>query len=288
MKRGLIQRHVRWSGGLHLQYREAGRGGMPLVLLHASPRCSAMYEPWMQQLADQFHVLAVDTPGYGGSDPLPTPPASLADYVAPLHQLLSEVIGQPFLLYGSATGSQLAIAYALEHPAALLHLLLDNAAHFEPAEHEHIVANYFPDLSPRDDGSHLLEAWRISAGMLQYFPWFEQDDAHRFRADPPSADEIHATFAALLAAGSDYALAYRAAFDHERAENVQALRVPTTIFRWQGSILLKQIDALLAKELPPQVRSLDIPAPMVQRMAAMQQHLLSLRDTCLNLKPTAH
>ena len=93
MNRGLIQRHVRWSGGLHLQYREAGRGGMPLVLLHASPRCSAMYEPWMQQLADQFHVLAVDTPGYGGSDPLPMPPASLADYVAPLHHLLSEVIG---------------------------------------------------------------------------------------------------------------------------------------------------------------------------------------------------
>ena len=78
-----IERHVRRVGGICMQYREAGmantRADTPtLVLLHASPRSSAMFEPWMQTLSLNWRVLAIDTPGYGGSDPLVTAPTRLA------------------------------------------------------------------------------------------------------------------------------------------------------------------------------------------------------------------
>ena len=270
-----VERHLRRVGALQWQYREAGghHAGPPLVLLHPSPRNSAMYEPWMRMLAAHGRVLALDTPGYGGSDALSAPPGSLADYIGPLHQLLQEVAGPRCVIYGSATGAQLGIAYALAQPQAVAHLMLDNAAHFDDDECDRILARYFPDLTPRADGGHLATAWQMCAQMTEFFPWFETDEAHRIAARPAPADVVHTGVLELLAAGPGYASAYRAAFAHERAAKVQALTVPTTLLRWQGSILLRHIDRLLGFTLPPQVAVVDIPAPMAERYAAMTAHL---------------
>ncbi len=289
-----IQRHVRHAAGLHWQYREAGAPGvMPtLVLLHPSPRSSAMYEPWMLVLGQHFHVLAIDTPGYGGSDPLPGPPIQLLDYVAPLHALLQQLLPDEgragCLLYGSATGAQLGIAYVNAyvnayakadtntHPQLVRHLLLDNAAHFDGEERTRILAQYFPDLTPRPDGSHLATAWQMCAQMLEFFPWFDTQEAQRIAPGPATPAVVHAAVQELLAAGPGYADAYRAAFEHERAAHVQALRVPTSLLRWQGSILLRHIDRLLQHPLPANVQVVDIPAPLAARYSAMTAHLLSL------------
>ena len=138
----------------------------------------------METLAPVFHVVAVDTPGYGGSDLLPIPVTQLSDYLAPLYALPQTVAGPQCLLYGSATGAQLGIAFANRHSGAVKHLLLDNAAHFDDAERRHILARYFPDLSPRSDGAHLLTAWRMAARMAQFFPWFEDNEAHRAPGNP--------------------------------------------------------------------------------------------------------
>ncbi len=283
----VVERHVLRAGGLRWHYRQAGKAGqaglgtaVPLVLLHPSPRSSAMYEPWMAALAEHGPVLAIDTPGYGGSDPLPgsaSQPVEMADYAAPLHALLQAVAGPRCVLYGSATGAQLAIAYALRQPHQVAHLLLDNAAHFDEPERQLMLAHYFPDLTPRPDGSHLQVVWQMAAQTLQFFPWFLADEAHRVSPRTPSAAEVHQAALELLAAGPAYARAYRAAFEHERAEHVQALQVPTTVFRWQASILLKHIDRLLSHTLPPQVQPLDIPADMTARFAAMGAHVQALR-----------
>jgi pimeloyl-ACP methyl ester carboxylesterase len=273
-----IQRHFVKAGGLLWHYRQAGDAALPaLVLLHPSPRSSAMFEPWMALLAPHFHVLAPDTPGYGQTPALTIRPGAMADYVGPLHDFLNEVTYAPPIIYGSATGAQLGIAYANAYPAAVRHLLIDNAAHFSDAERAHILARYFPDLTPLPDGSHLKTAWAMCVQQAQFFPWFETDEAHRFSARVPTPAEVQASLAELLAAGPNYADAYRAAFEHERAAHVQALRVPTTVLRWAGSILLKHIDALLGFKLPAHVQTLHVPAPVSERYAAMNAHLLTLR-----------
>ena len=281
-----IERHFCSAGGLRWHYRAAGVGPA-LVLLHPSPRSSAMYEPWMRTLSAHFRVLAVDTPGYGASDPLPNSPNSphspnaprtLHDYIAPLHALLQCTAAPRCVIYGSATGAQLGIAYANAHPQAVQHLLLDNAAHFDDEERARILARYFPDLTPRADGSHLATAWQMCAQMLEFFPWFDADDAHRIAPGPAPAAAVHASLQELLAAGPGYAAAYRAAFEHERAAHVQLLTVPTSLLRWQGSILLRHIDRLIGFDLPPMLRVIDIPAALPERYAAMTEHLLSLRQ----------
>src|SRR5215471_17721799 len=55
--------------GLDIAYREAGNHLNPkLVLLHGFPASSHQYRDLIKALADQFHVIAPDYPGFGLSD----------------------------------------------------------------------------------------------------------------------------------------------------------------------------------------------------------------------------
>jgi pimeloyl-ACP methyl ester carboxylesterase len=55
--------------GLNIAYREAGNPGLPkLVLLHGFPSSSHQYRDLVRALADRFHVIAPDYPGFGLSD----------------------------------------------------------------------------------------------------------------------------------------------------------------------------------------------------------------------------
>ena len=59
--------------GLNIFYREAGRSGHPkLVLLHGFPASSHQYRNLIPALADKFHIIAMDYPGFGNSD-MPDP-----------------------------------------------------------------------------------------------------------------------------------------------------------------------------------------------------------------------
>lgn len=280
----LVDRRIARCAGVRLHWRECGAADAPLlVLLHPSPRSSAMYEAWLPRLASLgFRACALDTPGYGGSDGLPQTPSHLNDYLPVLRAWVVQ-LGQlggahrP-LVYGSATGAQLAIAWGRAHPGDVRHLLLDNAAHFDDAERAALLERYFPDLSPRPDGAHLLRAWTLATQMAQFFPWYEADEAHRVSARAPTPAEVHGSALEFLNAGPAYAAAYRAAFEHERASHVQTLTVPTTLLRWAGSPILKHIDRLLAHPLPPNVQVLPVPAPQPERLAAIEARLVKLLD----------
>ena len=55
--------------GLSIAYREAGNPAAPkLVLLHGFPSSSHQYRDLVRALADRFHVIAPDYPGFGLSD----------------------------------------------------------------------------------------------------------------------------------------------------------------------------------------------------------------------------
>jgi pimeloyl-ACP methyl ester carboxylesterase len=52
--------------GLNVFYREAGQESAPkLVLLHGFPASSHQYRNLIPALADRFHVIAPDYPGFG-------------------------------------------------------------------------------------------------------------------------------------------------------------------------------------------------------------------------------
>ena len=64
--------------GLDIFYREAGPRDAPIVLLlHGFPSSSHMFRNLIPMLADKYHVVAPDFPGYGESS---APPVKDFDY----------------------------------------------------------------------------------------------------------------------------------------------------------------------------------------------------------------
>lgn len=258
---GLIQTH----------YRSTGSGPRVLVL-HPSPMSSAFMVPVMQAIKGHCEVLAPDTPGYGQSEPLPQPGDDLQPYVAWLEALRVALGDEQLVIYGSATGAQIAIAYGLAYPQHVRHLVLDNAVHFEDAERGDIMAHYFPDLAPQADGAHLQTAWAMSRGLFRGFPWYREPTSPL--PEPPLA-LVQATALAYLVAGPDYARAYKAAFNNERVEILQSVRVPTTVLRWDGSLLKDYADRLDAYAWPAHIQMKFSEATPAARFAALREAVIA-------------
>lgn len=261
--------YVELADGTQTHYRWCG-GGLPLILLHASPLSSAWMETTLAALPEGVYAVAPDTPGYGASDPLAEPSEDLSGYAAWLKRFIAALGFERVGVYGSSTGAQIAIEFARAWPEAAHFLVLDNAAHFTDAEREHILARYFPDLSPREDGAHLQKAWEMVNATWQWFPWFEQDEEHRFA--PAGAVPLATRQAMLvdqLRAGADYARAYRGAFLNEDAERLFGVSAPTRIIRWRGGMLRKYADRLDDMDLPANIGMVHCGPTMEQRLAAI-------------------
>src|ERR1700729_251115 len=99
--------------GFKVFYREAGREGAPkLLLLHGFPSSSHMFRDLIPKLADRFHIVAPDLPGFGQSD-MPGRGATF-DRIAGTIDRFLEIIGFDRYAvyvfdYGAPTGFRLAV-----------------------------------------------------------------------------------------------------------------------------------------------------------------------------------
>lgn len=108
----------------------------PIVLLHQSPNSSAELEAVALALGKDRVAIALDTPGYGGSDGPSRPPA-IEDYAAAIAQaLIAMGYGprNPIDLFGYHTGSKIAVELALTHPGMVRHLALSGIYDPPPAD----------------------------------------------------------------------------------------------------------------------------------------------------------
>ena len=281
--------YLEFTDGRQTHYRRAG-AGEPVILLHPSPLSSAWMEPVIEVLRDIADVIAPDTPGYGASDPLPVPSArfrgderqsestgNLIPYIQWLHEFILALGFRRVGLYGSATGAQIAIEFARAYPEATRFVVLDNVAHFTAEEREGMLARYFPDLSPRADGSHLLTTWSMVSGLWQWFPWYRQDEAHRIAepgAVPPEV--IQRMLVDHLRAGPDYARAYRAAMRNEDASRVRGIAVPVRIIRWEGGLLRRYADRFDGFRWPDHIRMMPCGPTMEERLDAIRSAVSEL------------
>ena len=72
--------------GISIFYREAGPKNAPtILLLHGLPSSSRMFQPLLTRLADNYHLVAPDYPGFGHSDwPDPKQFSYTFDHIAQL------------------------------------------------------------------------------------------------------------------------------------------------------------------------------------------------------------
>lgn len=127
--------------GLEIFYREAGSPDAPtLLLLHGFPTSSHMFRDLIPVLADRYHLIAPDYPGYGNSS---MPPVDEFDYsfdrFAQIVDKLTVKLGvQRYSLYLMDYGAPVGFRLATAHPERVEALIIQNGNAYDEG-----IDNYF-------------------------------------------------------------------------------------------------------------------------------------------------
>lgn len=116
-------------GALDIFYREAGSKDAPTVLLlHGFPTSSQMFRNLIPALADQYHVVAPDYPGYGHSSMPPRDKfAYTFDNLAKVIDEFTEQLGlKKYALYVQDYGAPVGYRLAAKHPERITAIVVQN------------------------------------------------------------------------------------------------------------------------------------------------------------------
>jgi pimeloyl-ACP methyl ester carboxylesterase len=136
--------------GFKIFYREAGPAEAPkLLLLHGFPSSSHMFRDLIPLLANRFHIVAPDLPGFGKSE-MPGHVHTF-DRIADLIDRFTEVVGFDrhavyVFDYGAPTGFRLA----MKHPDRITAIISQNGNAYEVGLSDgwNPIRAYWQDASP--------------------------------------------------------------------------------------------------------------------------------------------
>jgi pimeloyl-ACP methyl ester carboxylesterase len=139
--------------GFGIFYREAGLKGAPkLLLLHGFPSAGHMFRDLIPLLANDFHIVAPDLPGFGQSDMPPRDKFAYSfDNIARVIERFTEVIGfDRFAVYVFDYGAPTGFRLAVSHPERITAIISQNGNAYEEGLSDgwNPIRAYWRDPSP--------------------------------------------------------------------------------------------------------------------------------------------
>ncbi len=181
--------------GVGVFYAEAGPKSAPAVLLlHGFPTSSHMFRNLMPLLADRYHVIAPDYPGFGESD---APDHTKFEYsFAHYANMMDELVGQlgvkRYALYLFDYGAPVGYRLALKHPERVSALIVQNGNAYEEGLGDFwkpMKADWANDLPANRDALSFLVTLKTT--LFQYQDGMEdlsRIDPDNWRHDQPLLD----------------------------------------------------------------------------------------------------
>ncbi|GAB2179475.1 alpha/beta fold hydrolase [Dongia sp. agr-C8] len=159
--------------GLDIFYREAGPKSAPTVLLlHGFPSSSHMFRDLIPVLAQRYHVIAPDYPGFGYSS---TPGVDQFQYtfanLATVMDSFAAQLGlQSYVIYMQDYGGPIGMRLALKHPEKVRGFVVQNAVVNVEGWHQEVVASFLPAWQSRTPETEkpLRAAFNAEATKFQY------------------------------------------------------------------------------------------------------------------------
>lgn len=163
--------------GLNIFYREAGSEDAPtILLLHGFPTSSHMFRNLIPVLADSFHLVAPDYPGFGASSmPLVNEFEYSFDKLAEVMEKFVTQLGLgKYFLYVMDYGAPVGFRLATKHPEQVLGLIVQNGNAYDEGlgEFWEPIKAYWYDKTPENaqvlaDNLLTLDAtqWQYTNGV---------------------------------------------------------------------------------------------------------------------------
>lgn len=179
---------ARTPAGL-LHYAAAGDGDT-VLLLHQTPRSWDEYRDVLPLLGRRRRAVALDTPGFGDSAALAGAP-TIEGWAGAALGLLDALGVDRAAVVGHHTGAFVAAELAVSHPERVRAVVLSSLTLSSRAERRAHTGGraVVDDVDRRDDGSHVLELWRLRE---PFYPPGRPDLLERFLADALRAGELAA------------------------------------------------------------------------------------------------
>lgn len=266
------------EGQVH--YRIEG-SGPPLLLLHHTPRSSALYDPIIDDLAKRRVVIAWDAPGFGESY-RPGGPLSIENYAACAAAFMTALGVGGFDVFGCMTGAAIAIELAVSCRNRVTRLGLMGVPFFATAQDRAAAlgeTDHGRRISP--DGSEMVSQWN-----RVFSAWDLESLIHSGMPDRALAIPLAAQYVAdLLRAGEYREHASRAAYCYDATARLSAITQPTMVIGFGGESdpdipLGRHLrhDAAVAQRIPD-CRYLELPgAHAIIALVAHRDRLLAAMD----------
>jgi len=178
--------------GVNIFYREAGSKENPcVVLLHGFPTSSHMFRNLIPALADSYHVVAPDYPGYGQSD-MPDRKSftySFDRYAELIEKLLAKLGVERFAMYVMDYGAPVGWRLALKHPEQVTALIVQNGNAYDEGLKEFWdpIKKYWADKTD-ENAKPLLKLFTLETTKFQYTDGV--DDLTRISPDNWVHDQV--------------------------------------------------------------------------------------------------
>lgn len=189
--------------------------GFPLLLLHQTPRSWREFEYAIPLLAGHVRTIAIDTLGFGESDPTDHGKASIELWAQASLACLDALGIREFAVAGHHTGAVIAVEIAAAAAQRVRALVLSGCpmVDAERRAKPHAKGAGIDDVEPRPDGGHLVDLW---ARRQPFYPEGDTLLLQRFIID-------------ALRAGAMAAEGHRVVGHYHMEDRLGAVRSPTLI-----------------------------------------------------------
>ena len=163
--------------------------GLPVLLLHQTPRSWDEYRDVLPLLGRDFRAIAMDTLGFGDSDASPGDP-SIDQWAQAAFALLDALEEPRAAVVGHHTGAVIAVEMAAAAPERVSALVLSACPFVDAARRaKHDGTRVIDEVEARADGFHLTELW---ARRQPFYPAGDIDLLQRFMVDALRAGNMAA------------------------------------------------------------------------------------------------